>query len=129
NGNDDDGEHVGFHHGAEEVVGEDAHDDVHDAGRLGCLIGELAQLGAGEGLEEPLKEVDDHQADDHGHGGGEHVVDKGLDAHAAHALQVLQGDDAGGDGADHHRHHQEFQEVDVNGADGLDPLGGEVRRL
>ena len=122
-GDDDDRQHVGVDHGLEEVIGEDVHDDLHDGGGF---LGLVFQAGGLEQRECALENVGQHEADDDGDGGREHVVHERPQADRADALEILQGDDAVSDREQNDGHNEELQQVDVDRADGLDPLRGKI---
>ena len=125
-GNDDDRQHVGRNHRLKQVGREDVHDDLHDGGSFLRLIFQRAQICGRQRGKAALEEVDEHKTDDDGQSGCAHIVHKRLDADGTDALKVLQADDAVSDREQDDRDDQELQQVDVDRADGLDPLRGEI---
>ncbi len=123
-GHDDDLEHVGIHHGLEEIGGEDIHQGIHKGGGGGSVIG---QVGGGHNREGTLEQIAAHQADDHGEGGGTQVEDHGLQADGANLADVAHGDNAAHDGEQDNGHHDEFDQVQEDGAEGLDVVVCEIR--
>ena len=126
NGGDDDRQHVGGDHRLEQVGREDVHDDLHDGRGFLRLIFQRAQICGRQRGEAALEEIDQHEADHDGQCSRDHVIHEGLQADGTDALEVLQADDAVSDREQDDRDDQELQQVDVDRADGLDPLRGEI---
>ena len=125
-GDDDDRQHVGGDHRLEQVGREDVHDDLHDGRGFLRLIFQRAQICGRQRGEAALEEIDQHEADNDGQRGRNHVIHEGLQADGTDALEVLQADDAVSDREQDDRDDQELQQVDVDRADGLDPLRGKI---